>query len=181
MTQQVCQKKKYSTVPVDTRTRSKHGHIFCLMTNNTNEYKCSFFPQTIFQQNCLSKALVDSKVIGLKDWPQLSTLVALATLAFILHQKFLLIIYVRFRALSSAEIIPSKTPPSPPHTHTNHRTECVYTVKSNQIIYFVSCTANLYYCVQCRNKHIITNKLHRESIPEKQSLSCWSPFKVNFF
>ncbi len=23
----------------DTRTRTKHGHKFCIMTNNTNEYK----------------------------------------------------------------------------------------------------------------------------------------------
>ncbi len=47
----------------DTRTRSKHGHTFRIMSNKTNQYKYAFFPQATSQWNCLHKALVDSKTL----------------------------------------------------------------------------------------------------------------------
>ncbi len=50
-------------ISADTRTRSKHGHKFCTITKNTNEYKYSFFQRTISQWNCLPKALVDSETV----------------------------------------------------------------------------------------------------------------------
>ncbi len=50
-------------IPADTRTRSKDGHKFRIMTNNTNENKYSFFPRTISQWHCLPKALVDSETV----------------------------------------------------------------------------------------------------------------------
>ncbi len=50
-------------IPPDTRTRSKHGHKLHIMTNNTNEYKYPFFPQTISQWNYLPKALADSETV----------------------------------------------------------------------------------------------------------------------
>ena len=31
-------------IPADDRTRHKHGHKFCILTQETNEYKYSFFP-----------------------------------------------------------------------------------------------------------------------------------------
>ncbi len=37
---------KQILLPGNTRTRSKHGHKFHIMTKNTNEYKCSFFHKT---------------------------------------------------------------------------------------------------------------------------------------
>ncbi len=60
---------KETLIHAYTRTRSKHQHTFHIMTNNTNEYKYSFFPRTLYQWF---------------EGPQLSTLVALATSAFIL-------------------------------------------------------------------------------------------------
>ncbi len=58
-------------IPADTRTRSKHGHNFYVMTKNT-KYKYPFYSETISQWNCLQKALVDSETVdafkhGLKD------------------------------------------------------------------------------------------------------------------
>ncbi len=50
-------------IPADTRTRSKHGHKLTIMTNNTNQYKYSFFPRTISQWSCLLKSLVDSETV----------------------------------------------------------------------------------------------------------------------
>ncbi len=44
-------------IPADTRTRSKHGYTFRIMTNNTHEYKYLFFTRTINQWNYLPKAL----------------------------------------------------------------------------------------------------------------------------
>ncbi len=38
---------KNTIIPGDNRTWSKHGHKLTIMTNNTNEYKYSFFPQTV--------------------------------------------------------------------------------------------------------------------------------------
>ncbi len=65
--------------------------------NNTNEYKYSFFPRTTYQWNSIPKWLVDSETVNafqtLFEGSQLLTLVALATLAFILQWEFLLIIY----------------------------------------------------------------------------------------
>ncbi len=43
----------------ETITRCKHEHKLCIMTDNTNQYKYSFFPQTISQWNCLPKASAD--------------------------------------------------------------------------------------------------------------------------
>jgi hypothetical protein len=34
-------------IPSDIRNRSEHGHKFCILAQNTNEYKYSFFPHTI--------------------------------------------------------------------------------------------------------------------------------------
>ncbi len=50
-------------ISADTRTRSKHGHKGRIMRKNTNEGKYSFFSQTIFQWNCLSKTLDDSETV----------------------------------------------------------------------------------------------------------------------
>ncbi len=50
-------------IPADTRTRSKHGHTFCIMTKDTNEDKYAFFPQTVSQWNCLPYALVYSQTV----------------------------------------------------------------------------------------------------------------------
>ncbi len=51
-------------IPIDTRTRSKHGHTFHIMSNNTNQYKYSFFSRTLSQWNCLPKALVDGETVN---------------------------------------------------------------------------------------------------------------------
>ncbi len=56
----------------DTRTRSKQGHTFHIITNNLNEYKYAFFPWTISQYNCLLNTLIDIETVdafkhGLKD------------------------------------------------------------------------------------------------------------------
>ncbi len=47
-------------IPAETRIRSKHGHKFCMVINDINEYKYSW---TISQWNCLSKALVDNETV----------------------------------------------------------------------------------------------------------------------
>ncbi len=36
-------------IPAFTRTRSKHGHPFHIMTKNTHDYKYPFFPETMSQ------------------------------------------------------------------------------------------------------------------------------------
>ncbi len=59
-------------ISAHTRTKSKHGHNFFIMTKITNEYKYSFFPQTISQWNSLPKSYVDSESLdafkyGFKD------------------------------------------------------------------------------------------------------------------
>ncbi len=84
-------KKIINTIPADSRTRSKHGHKFHTMTKNANDYKYSFFQQTISQWNCLLKALVDSETVD--AFKQISTLVTLTTSAFILQWELLLISY----------------------------------------------------------------------------------------
>ena len=50
-------------IPSDNRTRSKHAQKFRILTQETNEYKYSFFPHTISQWNCLPKALIDSDTV----------------------------------------------------------------------------------------------------------------------
>ncbi len=50
-------------LPADAKTRSKHGHKFQIITNNTNEYKYSFFSWTISQRKWQPKALVDSETV----------------------------------------------------------------------------------------------------------------------
>ncbi len=55
--------RKEVLISTDTITRSKHKHKFNIMTKNTNQYKCSFFPQTISQWNYLPKALGDSETV----------------------------------------------------------------------------------------------------------------------
>ncbi len=47
-------------IPVENRTRCKDGLTFHIITKKTNQYKYPFFPRTISQWNCLTKALVDS-------------------------------------------------------------------------------------------------------------------------
>jgi hypothetical protein len=55
--------KEEILIPSDNRTRSEHGHKFCIPNQETNEYKYSFFPHTIPQWNCLPKALIDSDTV----------------------------------------------------------------------------------------------------------------------
>ncbi len=50
-------------IQADTRNRSNHGHKLRIMSNNTNQYKFSFFTSTISLSNCLPKALVDSETL----------------------------------------------------------------------------------------------------------------------
>jgi hypothetical protein len=55
--------KEEILIPSDNRTRSEHGHKFCILTQERNEYKYSFFPNTIPQWNFLPKALIDSDTV----------------------------------------------------------------------------------------------------------------------